>query len=559
MKAPETDNDSLFQQVLWGQQRNAFADPLGQSLLQCFKLGVRDPLVEKLIRGKLHPLQVREATGGLPPFKAAQLDHGEVILGRDVYGGTVGLRADAIPSGILAVANTGAGKTTLLTQLAILIALRCPAWLIESYKRSLRRLLRPLRRVGVSLVVLQPEEWRWNLLESHLGNPRHHLAMAVDLLMRLLDLPARARSILNQCIHELYQQYGVWGGPVSAWPCLFDVYEWLHARPGTNAQAREALLDRLASLLVSLTPRCAAWRRAWSLADLARHSIIFEAGGASESVKQVLIESILFSLFQREVEAGLFNGPLELWLAFDDAQRFFSESGQGTDSSLTPMDELAGIVRGCGIGLAIMPQSTLGLSRRLLPNLATKLMGRLGCGADYAAMASDLGLNQAQLEYAKLHLQPGTFIGQVATGGWREPFLFTVPPQPPLPEVTEAEVAESLKPLEALPTLAATEYAHWTPHHLVELTTPPPNKPTLDEAAIRFLRAVLDHPGKPSSGYARLAGLSGARAAAIREDLVTRGYLRQHKVATGVRGRVALVLEPLPPAQEILNQGGKPV
>jgi len=558
MKASDANQDSLFQDLLWGEQRNAFNDPLGQSLLRAWKLGVKDPLVCQLLRDKLHRLKVREAMGDLPPFKAAQLGQGEVLLGDDLYGSATWLRAAGFLSGTLVVANTGAGKTTLLLQLAVQLARCCSVWLVECYKRYLRRLFRPLRRLGVNLVILRPEAWRWNLLECHLENPRHHLAMAVDLLMRLLDLPARARSILNQGVHDLYRQHGIWTGRVSEWPCLFDLYEWVHARPSLNAQAREALLDRLASLLVSLTPRCAAWRRGWNPADLARHAILFELGGVAETVKQALLESTLFSLFQRQVETGLFNGPLRLWICFDDSQRFFSEGGQGGDPSLTPMDELAGIVRGCGLGLAIMSQSTLGLSRRLLPNLANKFMGRLGSGADYAAMASDLGLNPAQVEYAKLHLQPGMFIGQVATSTWREPFLFTVPPQSPLPDVTETEVAESLKPLEALPTLAATEYAHWTPHHLVEVSTPPAPEPALDEAALRFLQAVIDHPGKPSSEYARLAGMSGARAAALRDDLVAQGFLRQHTVATGARGRSAIVLEPLALALDHLNHAGIP-
>ena len=70
----------------------------------------------------------------------------------------------------------------------------------------------------------------------------------------------------------------------------------------------------------------------------------------------------------------------------------------------------------------------------------------------------------------------------------------------------------------------------------------------LDEAAIRFLKAVIRNPGRPSSAYARLAGLGTQQAVNLRSRLVEAGFLRENRVTTGVRGRQAIVLEPLPPA-----------
>ncbi len=73
-----------------------------------------------------------------------------------------------------------------------------------------------------------------------------------------------------------------------------------------------------------------------------------------------------------------------------------------------------------------------------------------------------------------------------------------------------------------------------------------PAAPVLSPDERRFLDAVLASPGRNSSEYARLARMSGATAVACRNRLVTLGLLCEHRIATGGRGRKAIVLEPVP-------------
>ena len=67
---------------------------------------------------------------------------------------------------------------------------------------------------------------------------------------------------------------------------------------------------------------------------------------------------------------------------------------------------------------------------------------------------------------------------------------------------------------------------------------------------MRYVKTVMAQPGQPSRSYAKAAGLSGTEAKAIREQLVREGFLREHLVVTGKRGRAAKILEPLPAAIE---------
>ena len=459
--------DQLLRDIAWGAKNDLFDDPVGEAMLRAWSVGAGDGL-EELIEGRVRPKRVDEAFGRLMPFRRPHLTEGEILLGRDAAGSDVRLPLQSFTAGLLVAANTGAGKTNLLQHLLLQIAgAGCPVWVSDMYKTQLRH-LRPLfAELGQHLVILRPADWRVNLLEP-LGDPRTYLPMVVDLLTRTLGLPPRSRSILLQGCHAIYQRFSVFDGQREGFPCLFDLYEWIHATPGLNASAREAILDRLGTLLVSLTPRAAAYRRAWRPVDLARFSVCFEMRSASELVKQVLLEPALHAVMRSEMDSGAVNAKINLFVAFEDSQRFFN--AQESSGDLTPMDELAGVIRGSGKGLGVIVQTMQGMSSRLLPNLATKIMGRMGSNRDYRELSSDLAMSREQLEWARRNLRPGRYILQASDGDWREPCILHVPHLRVPTAVGDTDAERSLEPLRALPVVAAAEYARWEPRHLLHVS-----------------------------------------------------------------------------------------
>jgi len=74
----------------------------------------------------------------------------------------------------------------------------------------------------------------------------------------------------------------------------------------------------------------------------------------------------------------------------------------------------------------------------------------------------------------------------------------------------------------------------------------------LSDIELRFVKAVVENPGRPSAEYAKLLGLNGTRAARLRKTLVERGLLREYKLARNARGKPAVILEPLQPACQAL-------
>lgn len=547
-------DQNFFERLHQARAHGAFNDRLGTRLSKALWCDPNDSLTRELLENRLRRVEQDLAAGRLPPFPQARLLEGNLVLGQDLHGVPIRIFLDWLCSGLLTVANTGAGKSNLIYWIVSQLAFLSDAfatWLFEPYKTQLRLLLPIYQRAGKPLVILPWQDWRTNLLQCPLSaNPNVHATTVVDVLVRNLNLPGRATSILRQAIHELYERFGVKDGSATRFPTLFHLFEYIRLQKDLNAAAKDAILDRLGSFLVALTPACGAWTRAWNHDDLLRYSIVFELRGAAESVRSVLPQSLLFGVFHSRIATGLVNCPLQALLVFDDGQRVFSDRfTNGGDMS--PLDELAGIIRGAGIGLWPIVQTTVGFSNRLRPNLAMKLFGRLGCHEDYATLAADCGLNSEQVDYLRHRLVPGTFVGQVGLGNYTHPFIFRVPQATIPAALSDSEVHASQLPLDELPTEFADEFAHWTPHPVTELNpekTPAPAP--LAEIDLRVLQAVVAEPGKSVTHYCRQTRLNGKRLAEVRERLIALGFIREHRVASSPRGRAAIVIEPLPAAYQ---------
>jgi hypothetical protein len=165
---------------------------------------------------------------------------------------------------------------------------------------------------------------------------------------------------------------------------------------------------------------------------------------------------------------------------------------------------------------------------------------------DYHVIGGCMGLNGEQVPWCQIHLQPGMFCCQLGEGPWRRPFIFRVP-QLRLESGDESDEV-GVGSLAALPVHAATEFASWG--RVLEFTTDVPaaleieSSAVLDDAQRRYLASVIAAPGNASASYSRNAGVGAAKAKAVRDQLVALGYLITRKLATGKRGREAIVVEP---------------
>lgn len=560
MSHKRADDGGLFDDYVFASRHDLLDDRLGRVAERLMALDETDGEVATVIRGRAHRERVRQALGKGAPFRVPRLASSGVFIGTDHRGGRVFIPESAVQTHMLSVGGTGAGKSNLLKLQLLQLAGRGRGLLMtDLHKQDLRHLRPLLGRVGVDLVVARLGDLRLNPLQADDRDLHTHAAMAVGWLVRSLDLPPRARTILAQHLHALYAKWGNAAGDRERWPCLFDLFESIRADKGANAASKDAILDRLGALLLALGPKTVGYRLAWRPTDLARHTIDLELGGASEAAKSVIALHLLFSNFYSRVQSGRVNSDLDLIVVLDDAQKFLAGAGL-EGGELAPISELLGLVRGMGIGVIALTQSMDGLGPGLVANLSGRFMGRLGTHRDLQQLGTDMGMTAEQVAWCRLNLGAGRFAVSLADGAWRAPFIVDVPHMKVPAAVDDQEAQRSLAALAHLPCIPAPEYERWTPFPVTavkEATTgahaaPEPPSPKaesgtegLDDAERRFLRAVVDNPGVPSSAMAKLAGLSAKRAIAVREDLIARGFLRAHQVATGGRGRLAIVLEPL--------------
>lgn len=550
------------------EQHQLLRPPLERAAKRLFDLGVADDEMTALITSAAKRHVGGRAKGSIPPFRPSPCGVHGLFVGTDALSGApVHISPADLARHVSIDSTTGGGKSVLATCLTLGLVLVKPEsgiWVTDCYKHEVRRLLPLFARASRRVAVLTPSATPFNPLQVPKGrDPIGHAAMTCDVLARTLGLPERASVLLHAAVHRLYRVRGVLDGHEGSWPVLYDVFETVRSDTSANAPARDALLDRLRELLLALTPSAAAWRRGWLPAQLAERSIIWERDNAAQCAWAYLLDAMISGVLTDQLHSPHAGPWPRTVVIIDDAQRLISETRQST-GRISPLAETVLVSRSAGTSLVLCHQTTLGADPLLLSQMGTRFVGRLGAACDYQWMASEMGVPPDAVEWCKHHLTPGMFVLQTATGNDRYPHLVRVP-LTQLPHVTQREVDESRACLADLPLERADEYTRWEPWPASvvparpitkEETTGGTSKVALTDAERRFLQAVVDQPGLPSSRYAKLAGISPKAVTAIRNRLVELDLTREHTVAQSRTGRPAVVIEPLEAARAALRQEG---
>ncbi len=296
--------------------------------------------------------------------------------------------------------------------------------------------------------------------------------------------------------------------------------------------------------------------RGWEVHELAKRHIVFELTGQSEAGKDLVLNYLVAAELISRISRGISNRGMDLWMAIDEGQRLFSQRKESNTHSGNSITDLAGLVRGTGAGLFVSVLTPDDLSNRIPAITSTKIMGRCGSIAEYQAAGQYMGLNKEQVIWCAHHMVPGLFVGQVGEGPWRYPFLLKIPQMKQLPVVTDQQADESLKPLESL-AVEPVEFSNWSAVDCItvqnEIQAKGQAANQLTDSELRLLQAVVDNPMQPSSSYVKLAKISPNTLSKLRPVLIDRGFIREHLMDSGNRGRSRRVWEPLGAAKEIFS------
>jgi hypothetical protein len=141
-------------------------------------------------------------------------------------------------------------------------------------------------------------------------------------------------------------------------------------------------------------------------------------------------------------------------------------------------------------------------------------------------------------------MSKGMFIGQLGDGKWRYPFFFKTPVPDRLLPVSDSQTDQTLISLSHL-KVDPVEFTHWSARPRIEVPSQQVPPPLLTDSEYRLLKAIVDNPMLASSQYVKLAKISYNTLSKLRPEFIKKGFVREHPIDSGKRGRSKLILEPL--------------
>ena len=540
--------NDLDKKVLIGQQLGVFADPLGQKLLQLYGNGILDPWTIGQINKRVDKQLRKEAFRDIP-FKHPQLHSGDFVLGADENSNPIMSPFQYLNAGGLLVANTGSGKTTLVSFFATQVAHYLKGmWLVDLRKKEFR-LLRPAFALqGIDLVIIRSRKFKINPLQVPFHvDPYEYASTIADVLVKVLNLPPRASVLLSSSIIMMYKEFNVFNGS-QRYPTLFHLFETVRTNRNANAQARQAILDNLEAILLAFGTEMLGYYKGWPVHELAKRHLALELAGQPEAGKDLVLNYLVVAELISRVSQGISNPGMDLWMSIDEGQRLFSQRKESIGHGGNSITDLAGLVRGTGTGLFISVLTPDDLSNKIPAITSTKIVGRCGSICEYQAAGQFMGLSKEQVIWCAHHMVPGMFVGQVGEGPWRYPFLLKIPKMKQLQVISDHQADESLKSLDSL-SVDQVEFSNWSAVECITINDKPTNQTPkaaqLTASELRLLKAIVDNPLLPSSSYVKLAKISPNTLAKLRLILIEKGFIREHTMDSGSRGRSKRIWEPL--------------
>lgn len=442
---------------------------------------------------------------------------GEILLGTTVPDGLpVRITREQACSHLAFLGGTGAGKSVFCYNLVLnsrdAFAAR---WVFDFYSKDRWR---GLRRSIKDFVICPWSRAKLNLLNPSDRFPTSEIAGdVVDDLSQAFDVRPHSRQYLRSALRA--SDHG-------------SVRQLLGHLERADYRFQDALVEKLEAL-ANQFPQYA---RGWPMRTLLGTSVLWELQGLDADLQTFFLSRLVRAAFREKTRFPAGDGLL---IVVDEGNRVFASG-----SSLA---EVTSIVRAAGFALVICFQSVRGdraISPAVVDNAAVKLLGRTGSAESLETFGRGMGLNADQLRWARRNLRPGMLVA--THPDWPEPFILTYPNLCP-PRVSEEEAEESLKPLLALPTVAAEE----TP-----VASGAGEQPRFTANERVFLEVLCERPFENASALYKHLPWSAKTSVNIKDKLVAVGLVRPYedRVAWSRRGRPKLFLEPTPEAFAALGR-----
>ena len=504
----------------------------GDSIIhQCLKALARHPghrLAMKQLDKRLAEIKCEVAADpslrlAFPPPPGV-FDRGELFLGFTSDDQVYALDLDRLVRIVGVPAPLGSGKTNILARLVSGTAMcGVERILVVAIKPELVG-LRYLRDPPLDLVCMS-RDLRWGLFAAPPGVRKMAYAESVLQILSWHLSIEYAQDILLECIRDLYERFDKLKGEPSIEHLLrrLDQYKPRSFSEQKYLQTAKSALGRF-------------YKYTFPLFDcsgggfpevLKRRSLILASDLPSPAIYQIFCSLAFNYVFQEKLAKGKGDAVLDQLLVFDDAQQLIvSQRPSGSQSPITPFYDLAQKARATGIGIVLGFHTPSLIGAALTSQMQTLLCpGAFSSFDEILVLGKAMGLSALEMP----SLQRGTIGSAVCSQSG------TAYPYPVKIKVAEMVFDRSV-PTEKwhrdmAPILSSLR---WFP--LVKSGEYEPNNPqrpdALSDEAFRLLLAVVLEPDRNASWYRTKLGASSYRLQKAKADLVSKGFLREHSVAS---------------------------
>ena len=480
-------------------------------------------------------MDVQDTTPVFLPPKPAD-SSGDILIGSVYYNQkerhSFSMRYPELMGHIAYFGQTGSGKTNNAHLLATGLKKKgIPLWVCD-FKRTWRELqslpefndllVFTVGRDSVAPISFNP------LIPIEGVDPQTHIKLIVAVLAQAFFLGEGVIYLLQVCISELYQEFGIYDGIPKRYPTFRDLLKKVKNYPiksGRESLWLSSAMRTIHSLCFGPMDTVVNAQGNTSLKDLVDKAVVFEMDALTQADKVFFSEAIMLWLYQY-YQARQAREQLQHVLILEEAQNLAPRS-QDSSSSRDLVDVLFSQCREYGLGLVLIAQMPSMISRSALANIHTFVASGVKEKTDAAALQSVMLLDLDQMNaLGKLPL--GTSVVRVQRHGVTEAFMMRAPKVPIIKgSVSDSDVRTAMIPYIGLiqPQESATQTA-------VEFS--------LTESELAFLKDVAI---MPESGvvarYTRL-GLSGRQGDKAKRALIDLGLIEETERLTQ-KGRTKVI------------------
>ncbi|MFC1735522.1 ATP-binding protein [Candidatus Hydrogenedentota bacterium] len=443
-----------------------------------------------------------------------------------------GLREDEWIQHTAVFGRSGAGKTNTVFHIIDNFLNQKKPFLIFDWKRNYRDML----AVGSDEIIVYTVgrgavPFTFNpLIPPHGTDPATWLKKLIEIIAHSYYLGEGVMFLLQEALHAIYQEYGVYKGTQKEYPTFNDVYHWLEKHPvkGRKALWMDSAMRGIKSICFGHMGHVVNTSVQPNIAALLEKNVILELDSLTNADKTLIIESLLlwihnYRLTQPDRET------FKHAMIIEEAHHILLKRTGGRGGEAVT-DTILREIRELGEAIVLVDQHPSLISIPALGNTYTTIAMNLKHKSDVSAIGAAMLLKDEELDMLG-RLPIGTAIVKMQ-GRWLEPFLVKIPhKQIPKGAIDDAALIQLMVQRNVISPYQEIEE---------ESIEPAPTPPQLSEKEEAFILDVLTNPLSGMVERYKRLHTSRRKGNDAKEACVENGLIEPVEIPTK-SGRVVLL------------------